>query len=148
MDGPGSTVGTLLSDQVFLFLAITIVVLMTMAVAAAVVTFLLRLRNEKEDRLWARLNATWEPILLDSLSDAEKLPDLWKQVEERNQLRFLEFVLQYAQRLGGEERDVLKKAAAPFLDGVLPLLRNRRIGIRARAVQTLGTLGLPEYTSQ
>ena len=49
---------------------------------------------------------------------------------------------------GGAERDVLKEAAAPYLKEVLPLLDNRRVGIRARAVQTLGTLGLPDYLAE
>jgi len=145
MDGPGTAVGTILSDQLFLFLTVTILLLLTMAAAFAVGVFLLRLRNEREERLWARLKGTWEPILLDSLSAPEKLQNLWDHVGEGDRLHFLEFVLQYAQRLGGSERDVLKEAAAPYLKEVLPLLNNRRVGIRARAVQTLGTLGLPDY---
>ena len=145
MDGYGTAVGSILSDQVFLFLSSTILVLLTAAAIFAVVVFLLRLRNEREDRLWARLNGTWEPILLEALSGQRELQDLWDHVEEGDQLHFLEFVLRYAQRLGGAEQDVLRRAAKPYLKAMLPLLSNRRVGIRARAVQTLGNLGLPEY---
>ncbi len=145
MDRPGTAIDTVLTDQIFLILTGLILILLTLAVVFAVVVFLLRLRNEREDRLWAKLKGTWEPILLEALSDSRRLSDLWDQVEDKDQLHFLEFALRYAQRLGGAERDVLKQAAAPYLQKVLPLLGHRRVGIRARAVQTLGTLGLPDY---
>jgi HEAT repeat protein len=105
------------------------------------------MRNEKEARLWARLKEIWEPILLEVLVDPDQLPTLWEKVGEKDHLQFVEYLLRYAQRLGGEERDILRKAAAPYLPEILPLLRHGQMGVRARAVQALGTLGLPKFTA-
>ncbi len=135
----------LMADRVFFSLVCLVLFLFSIAVLFAGFTILLRLRNERKARLWAELSATWKPLLLASLSEPEKLGSLWTEVSERHQLLFLEFVLQYAQRLGGTEKEILKKAAEPFLSRVVPLLHDRQVGVRARAVQTLGTLGLPQY---
>jgi hypothetical protein len=140
--------GGLMADRVFLSLVVTILSLLFLAVAFAGFTFYLRLRNEGEARTWDRLTMMWDPLLLEALSEPKRLDALWGKVEERHQLLFLEFALQYAQRLGGSERNTLKQAAEPFLPRVLPLLRNRRVGVRARAVQTLGTLGLPAFVEE
>ena len=148
MDGAGSLFKALILDQVLLYLTIIILSLLGLVIFLSVMTVLLRLRNEREDLHWANLQERWEPLLLDALSQPEKLEALWDQVGERDHFLFLEFVLQYAQRLGGTEWETLKLAAAPYLREVRPLLAKRRVGVRARAVQTLGTLGLPEFLGE
>jgi HEAT repeat protein len=148
MGGPGNPLSALLSTQVFLALTLTVLTLLGMATFFAVVTFVLRLKNEKEDRRWADLLRSWEPLLLEALYEPEKLQGLWDSVDEKYHLDFLEFNLQYSQRLGGPEKQTLKLAAAPYLEAVRPLLNHRRVGVRARAVQTLGTLGMPEFMEE
>jgi len=138
----------LLADQVLWVLVLMILGLLGLAIFFAGFTFLLRLRNEKEGQLWAGLKESWEPTLLDVLTNPDRLEALWEKVGEKDHLNFLEFVLRYTQRLGGTERDALRKAAAPYLAEVVPQLGHKRLGIRARAVQTLGTLGLPKYTEE
>jgi len=138
----------LLSDQVLRLLVFMIVGLLGLAIFFATFTFFLRLRTERETRLWAQLKEGWEPLLFEALTDPHRLGALWERVGEPDHLKFLEFVLRYAQRLGGTERDVLREAATPYLPEVVPLLGHRRMGIRARAVQTLGTLGLPRYSEE
>ena len=137
-----------LEDQVLLGLILTILLLLGLAAFFACFSIALRIRNDRETRLWAGLKKRWEPSLMNVLTDPQGLPALWEKVEPKNHLHFLEFVLRYAQRLGGTERAVLKEAAAPYLPEVLPHLKHRQMGIRARAVQTLGTLGLPKYMEE
>ncbi|MGD2120399.1 MAG: HEAT repeat domain-containing protein [Gemmatimonadota bacterium] len=137
-----------MADRVFLSLVGLVAVLLAMTILFAAFTFFLRLRNERETRLWERLTNVWESLLLDALSEPEKLEELWAEVTDGHQHLFLEFVLQYAQRLGGSESDTLKRAAEPFLPRILPNLDHRRVGVRARAVQTLGTLGLPTFVDE
>ena len=117
MDGAGSFFNGLLLDQVLLYLTIVILSLLGLVIFLSVLTVLLRLRNERVDRHWASLQERWEPLLLDALSQPENLEALWDQVGEADHLLFLEFVLQYAQRLGGTEWETLKLAAAPYLSG-------------------------------
>ena len=138
----------LLSDRVLWILVLMILLLLVLAIFFASFTFLLRVRNERETRLWAELKSAWEPLLLDAVADPSRLPALWDRVGVGEHLYFLEFVLRYAQRLGGTEREVLRKAAAPYLPDILLRLRHRRMGHRARALQTLGTLGLPDYLDE
>jgi len=143
-----ASMNVLLSDQFLWILVLMILVLLGLALFFAAFTFLLRLRTEKEARLWVRLEESWEPTLLEALTDPGQLKALWRKVGEQHHLHFLEFVLRYAQRLEGAERDALRKAAEPYLPEILPLLKHRRMGIRARGVQTLGTLGLPQFADE
>ena len=139
---------TLLPDQSLLVLVVLILMLLGLALLLIGFTFLLRLRNEQELRLLAQLKRRWEPELFELLQDPHRLKTMWELVGEREHLAFLDFILPYAQRLEGSERDTLRRAAAPYLSEVLPLLKHRRIGTRARAVQTLGTLGLPGFAQE
>lgn len=138
----------ILSDQVLWALGLLILLLLGMALFFAAFTFFLRLRNEREARRWEELERTWEPALMEVLAHPEEVEALWEKVGPNDHLRFLEFVLLYAQRLGGSERETLGRAAAPYLPELLPLRSHRRVGIRARAIQTLGTLGLPRYLEE
>jgi HEAT repeat protein len=47
----------------------------------------------------------------------------------------------------GEELDILRRAAVPGLPLLVPRAFHDTLGVRLRAVQTLGTLGLPRYES-
>ncbi len=142
------SMNVILSDRFLWVLGLMILVLLGLALFFAAFTFLLRLRTEKEARIWAGLKESWEPTLLEALTDPSRLNALWRKVGEKDHLHFLEFLLRYAQRLGGTERDTLRKAAEPYLPEILPLLKHRRIGTRARGVQTLGTLGLPGFADE
>jgi HEAT repeat protein len=148
MDRMLAFTGTPFSDRVLWFLILLILVFLGLAVLLVGLTFLLRLRNEREARLWNRLQSEWGPLLLEVLDDPDRLGALWGQVLEKDSLRFLEFILPYAQRMGGRELDTLRRAAEPFLPEVLDHLHHRQVGTRARAVQILGTLGLPRFVDE
>ena len=135
----------LFADQIFWVLVLTTLVLSGMAAFFALFTFLLRLKNEHEARIWAGLEQRWGPPNLGVLMEEAHPSSLHPLVKKGEEIHFLEFVFEYAQRLKSAERDLLSEATRPYLPLILPRLKHRRIGIRARAVQTLGTLGLPEY---
>lgn len=125
-----------------------ILVLLSLAILFAAVTFVLRIRNEKRERTWSRLEEEWKPWLLEVLDDPTRLDELWGVVGEAHRDFFLDFLLRYSGRLKDRDRRVLQRAAAPYLSGVVGRLESRQAGIRARAVQILGTLGLPAYTEE
>ena len=136
----------LLTDKVLWGLILTTAALVVLAGFFVVFTILLRFQNEREARTWERVTDRWEPILLEVLTELKGSKRLQDEVRPGEEVVFLEFILRYAQRLKSTEQDLLQEAAKPFLSAIVPRLQHRRIGVRARAVQTLGTLGLPEYT--
>jgi HEAT repeat protein len=105
----------------------------------------LRVGNERRDRLWKVLAGDWEQAVLDSILDPDAIPIAQARVAPEYGLQFVQFVLDYSRRVRGEELRTLCRLAAPFLDEIAERAGHRRAVVRARAVQTLGTLGLPEY---
>lgn len=136
------------SDYVMGLLALSTMALLGLAVFFALFTLLLRIKSEREGRRWKAVMARWEPVLLDVLTEQVDPSNLRNDVHPGEEILFLEFVLDYAQRLRSAERELLRAAAGPYLHLVKPRLKHRRIGIRASAVQTLGTLGLPEFAEE
>lgn len=126
----------------------TIAALLLLAVAFAVYTLLLRFGNDLKERRWRRLEALWEEPLLLALADPEMADALHQMIEPRYRLHFVHFVLDYARRLRGEERAVLRKLAEPYLGPIAERVWSKHQEIRTRAVQTLGTLGLPRYAGE
>ena len=126
--------------------------LVALAAALFVVTLLfsayavaLRWQNQRRDARRAALAERWQPALLDVLAHPEKAEQVHGLVEEKRRLHFVGFVLQFARRMRGEEVDVLRQVVRPYLGLVAERLESDRVEVRARAVQTLGTLGLPEH---
>lgn len=129
-------------------LIVTISVLFVVAVIFAGVVFLLHFRNERRATLLGGLELAWDPALLEVLA-APTAPDRFPvDVAPEHELHFVNFLARYARRVRGAERETLMKLAAPLLPKVAQRLGDRSRESRARAVQTLGSLGLPEYAPQ
>lgn len=135
-------------DTALLVLSAVVAGLFLATLAFSAYAILLRQRHEKRDRLWTRLRSRWEEPVLNALVDPDTIPAVHKLVEEKFQLHFVQFVLEYTRRVRGPERQVLARMAAPFLPEIAVRARHRSPEVRTRAVQTLGTLGLPEYSEQ
>ncbi len=133
-------------ESALLILAVVIAALVLLALAFAVYTFLLRLRNERRAVRWQRLEGAWQEPLLAALDDPEKIPEVQAAVGEKDRLHFVRFVLDYARRVRGRERAVLRELVQPYLGPIALRARSKHREIRTRAVQTLGTLGLPRFT--
>ena len=118
------------------------------ALALAVAALLLRIRNDRTAQHWMGLEAKWEARTVEVLTEAATPEQLWALVDRRDRLRFLNFLLRFARRLTGTERRRVDELAAPYLDLVLPQLKARSPERRARAIQTLTTLGARKYASQ
>lgn len=132
-------------DQVLFLVTVAILVLMVVVAVFAGVTLVLRLRNDWKARRWARLEERWGPLILEVLDGTRKPADLWERVQVRDSLYFVNFLLRYARRLrGGEERKI-RELARPFLPRVVLLVTRGTPERRARAIQTLAVLGLPEF---
>lgn len=117
-------------------------------VGLAVTALLLRVNNDRKARRWAALEVRWSATALEVLGGVAPASRLAGLVPPRDRKRFINFLLRFARRLVGPERNVIDDLAAPFLEVLLPQLSDRRPERRARAVQTLSTLGRRRYAKQ
>ncbi len=118
------------------------------ALLLAVTAVLLRLANDRKAQRWGRLEADWEPSSLDVVVGLDPPERMWALVTPRDRLHFLNFLLRFAKRVSGPERRMVDDLAAPYLDLVVRQLRFRAPERRARAVQTLSTLGRRRYADR
>lgn len=105
----------------------------------------LRAGNALRRRSWEGREARWTNLTLEAVAGERSVEELTGRVGRRERGAFLEFLMRYARRLKGRERDRVRELAAPFLPNTVPLLRSRDPFRRALAVQTLGALGTPEH---
>ncbi len=133
-------------DGVLRLLILAISGLAVTVLAFAVMTVILRWRNERKAAVRGRLERTWDPLVLDVIVGALAPERLWHLVKRGEEVFFLSYLLRYARRLRGREREVIKELARPYLGHVLPHSQARSAERRALAVQTVGELGLPDHT--
>jgi hypothetical protein len=134
-----------LGEQLLLFLAIGIGILMLFALGFAGSVVLLRLHHQRRAEKWSVLEAKWEDAILEMLAEDRDPSTVHALVAEGDELFCVSYIMRYASRLSGPERERLQELARPYLPLVVPRAQHRDARRRARAVRTLGTLGLPEY---
>lgn len=137
-----------ISQGVLGILVLSIVALLALALVFAGYTIFLRFRNDRRERRWQALTAQWEEPLLSAVADPSQAAAMHALVAPERRLHFVRFVLEYARRVRGPERQVLRELALPYLEPIARRLDSPFVETRTRAVQTLGTLGLPKYASE
>lgn len=135
-------------ESALLLIVTATLALFGVSVAFSGYTVVLRIGHRVRGRRWQRLTARWEEPVLNALMDPAAEPAVHGLVGRRERLHFVRFVLEYSRRVRGEERRALRRLALPYLDGIAERAEHRRSEIRTRAIQTLGTLGLPVYAPQ
>jgi len=126
-------------------LSVTVGLLFTVTLGFSGYAIVLRIAYERRTRLWAHLTELWSEPVLAAIADPTTISAVHAVVEERYRLYFVNFVLDYSQRVRGEERNTLRSLAEPYLDVIATRVKHRRPEVRLRSVQTLGTLSLPTY---
>ena len=119
--------------------------LFLVTVAFSFYAIFLRLRNQRRDARRAALAERWQDALLTVLADPETIPDLHRLVDDNRHIHFVGFVLEFARRVRGEESGIMRDVVRPFLGPIAERVQSDQVEVRARAIQTLGTLGLPEH---
>lgn len=136
------------TEGVLVILSIVIIVLLVITIIFSVYALLLRIRNARRSRLWETLTSRWAGPVLTAIVDPSRVDEVHEAVPEQYRLHFVNFILEYTRRVRGEERQTLRTLASPYLHLIVERLNHRDAGRRARAVQTLGTLGLPTYSKE
>lgn len=137
-----------LSQTGLLVLIVVIVVLFAATVALSLYAIVMRSVHLARAKEAADLAERWRDPVLSAVGDPSLVPSVQALVSEDQAIEFLTFVIEYARRVRGEERQVLCTLAEPFLPRMAERVTSRRVEIRAWAVQTLGTLGLPRYADE
>ncbi|HPO10014.1 MAG TPA: hypothetical protein PLZ55_15170, partial [bacterium] len=135
-------------NRVLFLLSLAIVFLLICSVIFAAYSILLRIRNNRKAAHWARLETAWEQAILEVLSGEKEPLDLQQRVGRKDTLYFVDFVMRYARRLRGQEREILTELVRPFLSRITERTVGGDAERRARAVQTISTLGFEEYTDR
>lgn len=131
-----------------LVLSAIILALFFIALVFSAYAVVLRIRHARRDRLKEQLRARWEGPVLAAIADPDRVADVHARVPKKYRLHFVQFVLEYARRVRGEERRTLRRLVEPYLDEIAERTDHPRSEVRTRAVQTLGTLGLPKYAKE
>jgi HEAT repeat protein len=120
-------------------------VLLTATTGFALLTVALRFRHMKASARGAELEQRWKPLLLGALADPKEVTKLTGTVGPGEELYFVDQVWEVARRVRGAEREMLTRIGRPYLSVLVARSKNRDPEIRARAVQTLGVMGMPEH---
>lgn len=138
---PEHTVG----EDVLLILAIGVGVLFLVALSFAVSVMLLRIKNERRAVKWHRLEQKWDDAILTALEGETEQTAFGALVAPEEEIFCVSYLLRYARWIKGLERDRLIELAQPYLHHIVPRARSRDPQQRARAVQTLGELGVATH---
>ena len=131
-------------NGLLIFLVFAIATLLAATAAFAALVFLLHNRNERIANRYTTLEQAWSEPLLDALGGMGEF-DVQARVPQRERAHFLWFLVRLARRLRGTERETLQRLAQPYLAEVAKRVRDPAPEVRARTVQTLVTLGMPQY---
>jgi HEAT repeat protein len=132
-------------EPALLALIVVVLALFLVTLAFSAYAVLLRVQNDRRDARRAELSERWQGALLDAIAEPDRIPALHRLVDDNRRLHFVGFVLQFARRMRGSESSALRSMVRPYMGLVAERLESDRVEVRARAVQTLGTLGLPEH---
>lgn len=105
----------------------------------------LRVANDRKARRSERLARRWEPALLEVLGETAPPEALFARVDERDGVRFLSFLLRYARLLRGDERDLVRTLARPYLPALLPRVERGTPETRGNAVLMFARMGMPTH---
>lgn len=136
------------SESALLALVAVIVALFVVTVSFSLYAIALRVGNQVRDRRRQRLDALWQQPVLAAIVDPDQIAAARATVEDKYRRHFIRFVLDYTRRVRGEERRTLRRLVEPYLGLIAERVNHRRSEVRTRAVQTLGTLGLPRYSQE
>jgi HEAT repeat protein len=136
------------AETTFLGLTTAVAVLVVATIAISTYAIVLRIGNRRRELLWVDLRSRWDGPVLAAVVDQDRVQDVYDAVPSEYRRFFVRFVMDFSQRVRGEERRVLHELVQPYLGDIAGLLDHRRPEVRTRAVQTLGTVGLPRFAEE
>lgn len=141
------TLAQISQSYLLIGLLVYIVILILVALGLAVMTLRLHNSNEEKAQRWRDLEERWEPPLMKVLAGDDWPDNLLKDIQEGEQLFFIDFLMRYAEKLYGEPLKTVRKLSEPYLDSISRRVTGGDPEQRARAVLTLSTLAPERFSS-
>ena len=132
-------------DPFFRIVLTSTAVLILIAVIFASLALILRMRHDRRLRRKERLESQWEEHLFAVLAGREELRTLIDSVHRRDRVSYLDLLYRLGRHLQGDDLDVVRAAAEPYLDEIASSLGNRDTETRAKHLQMLGVLGFRNH---
>jgi HEAT repeat protein len=132
-------------DALLATLIVVVAILFVVTLIFSSYAVALRLRGRARDVRRERFAERWREPLLAAVADPDAIAALRACVRKQERIHFVGFAVQYARRLRGDGRSALRAIVAPYLGLVAERADSPRVEVRARAIQTLGLLGLPDH---
>jgi len=139
-------------DALLTTLVILVALLFVVTVGFSAYAVTLRLWHRSRDRRRARFAERWREGLLATIAQSDTdaagtdvSRDVRGDVAEDERIHFVGFVVEYARRLSGDGRDTLRGLVEPYLGLIAERADSSSVEVRARAIQTLGMLGLEAH---
>ncbi|MBC8376420.1 MAG: HEAT repeat domain-containing protein [FCB group bacterium] len=125
-------------------LILTVVFLFVLTVIIAVGVVLLRMKNNLISKKYSRLEKSWEGQIMEILSSDEgETPSMI--IKRKDISFFVQYLYRFASRLRGQELQIIKDLAQPYLASIAKKLKRGYPELRARNINILATLGFPEF---
>lgn len=135
-------------ERILLLFALIIILFTIISAGFALYAFFVHLNRRSLEIRWKKLSDIWTGLLFDVLSGDRLVPELLETVPKGEELRFLNFLALYSRKLRGFELEQLRALADPYLDQLIPRLREREPERRARAYKTAGELGFHRFADR
>jgi HEAT repeat protein len=132
------------ADGVMRFLLAATALLMLAITAMVALAFALRVRYTREVARAHALTERWRPSILATIADPTD-EHVEVHVAPGEELYFLDQVWAFARRVRGAEREALLRIARPHLWALIERTGHADEDVRARAIQALAVLGMPEH---
>lgn len=125
-------------------LILTVVFLFVLTILIAIAVLLLRIKNNIYSKRYSQLERSWEGQIMEILS-ADEVGGHSLEVRRRDRMFFVQYLYRFASRLRGQELQIIKDLANPYLPMIAGKLQSGYPELRARNISILATLGFPEY---
>lgn len=125
-------------------LILTVVFLFVLTIIIAIGVVLLRMKNNLVANRFSHLEKSWEGQIMRVLSsDDPEIPAM--NIKRRDRIFFVQYLYRFASRLRGQELQIIKDLAQPYLAIIAKKLKRGYPELRARNINILATLGFPEF---
>ncbi len=139
---------TLQPDWPIVLLGGTIILLIVTLLAFLIVALLLRRSNDRKARQWSEFERDWGELLGAVTRGEATSADVKAAVGRGRELHFVDYLYKQALRTeAADQRALLSRLAMPYLSRIAARTKGGDPERRARAVKTLGELGLSGYLS-
>ena len=132
-------------DYYLVILVILVAFLFLFSIAFALYTIYLRYRDSRLEARVGKLEAEWQPQVLDIIAGKSPPEKLLQSITERDSFLFIEYIMRYAQVLKGEEHKLIISLASHFLDGLIEKSRRADPESRAYTIKILSTIDFDRY---